>query len=147
VGDAASGGTWSIKFLNDKDFNLYYPNGAKVSGQGKIGTKFTGGGMEFKIEAGSDATQAGDEAILTVTPIARSYVEYTGAAGQLAEAVLYSQLPEATGATPAVAFVRDCEVKRGSLAMITPAAEKQLAKSGIIVRDAEMVNGVHSPKL
>jgi len=147
VGAAVAGGAYRIEFQNDKDFKLFYPNGAQVAGAGKIGTKFTSGALEFKLEAGSAATAAGDVGLLNITAASLHYAEYTGATGTTADAVLYSQLPEATGAVPAVAFVRQCEVKRGALTGLTAAAEKQLANKGIIVRDKENIAGIHTPKL
>jgi len=143
IGAAVSGGAYRVEFIDDKDFKLFYPNGAQVAGVGKIGSKFTAGALEFKLVAGTDATKAGDIGILNVTAASHHYSAYTGAAGTTADAILYSQLYEATGTTDAVAFVRQCEVKRGALKGLTAAAEKQLA----IMRDKEGMAGIHTPQL
>jgi len=147
IGAAVAGGAYRVGFINDKDFKVFYPNGAPISGVGKIGTKFTSGTLEFKLVAGTDESKTGDEGILNVTAASCHYSAYTGASGTTADAILYSQLHEASGTTPAVAFVRQCEVKRGALKGLTAAAEKHLASKGIIVRDKEGIAGIHTPEL
>lgn len=73
------------------------------------------------------------------------YVNGDATAGEAA-AILYTHLPAATGDTKAVAFARDCEVKRSALTGLDAEGTADLGKAGIAVRGIT-TPGVSTPAL
>lgn len=140
---AAEGG-YTVTFTTATAFKVSTPAGVQL-GTGTLGAAFSQAGLGFTLTAGGTAAVAGDKATLDVVPADDSYLPYAGTG--TAVAILYNYLPAATGLKAAVAFTQDCEVKRAALTGLTAAAEDDLRKVGIKVRDAVGVAGVHTPAL
>lgn len=137
-------GVYTVAFTSATDFTVTDPAGTQI-GTGTLGTAFSQAGLGFTLTAGATAAVAGDSATLSVIPADDNYLPYAGTG--TAVAVLYSNLPAATGLTAAVAFTQDCEVKRSALTGLTAAAEDQLRAVGIKVRGATGVLSIHTPAL
>lgn len=130
VASPAVEGVYTIEFTSATAFTVKNPSGGTVA-TGSLGTAFNNGGLTFTLTAGTDAAEAGDTATLDVELGTQKYVPYTNGT---ADAILYNYLPAKTGDTPAVAFVRDCEVNRKALTGLDDAAVTDLAGNGVIVR-------------
>lgn len=140
----ASEGVYDVVFTSATAFTVKDPAGVQI-GTGTLGVAFSQAGLGFTLTAGGNAAVAGDVATLDVVPADDSYQAYAGTG--TAVAILYTALPAATGLKAAVAFTQDCEVKRAALTGLTAAAEDDLRKVGIKVRDAAGVAGIHTPAL
>lgn len=141
----AAEGVHTIEFTSATAFKVKDPSGAQIGTAGALGTAFSAAGVGFTLTAGTTAAVAGDKATLQVVPADDSYLPYAGTG--TAVAILYSHLPAATGLATAVAFTRDCEVKRSALTGLTAAAEDDLKKVGIKVRGNVGALEIHTPAL
>lgn len=150
IGSATAGalayeGVYTIEMTSATAFKVYDPMGVQVGSAGTLGTAFSAGGIGFTLTAGTTAAVAGDKATLVVIPADDNYLPYTGTG--TAVAILYNNLPAATGLTAAVAFTNDCEVKRTALTGLTAAAEDQLRLVGIKVRGSVGALSISTPAL
>ena len=141
--DKTIDGVYNIAFTSATAFKVTDPNGVQI-GTGALGTAFSQAGLGFTLTAGTTPAVSGDKATLDVVPADGMYLPFVGTGA--VTAVLYNQLPAKTGLASAVAFTRDCEVKRSALTGLTAAAEDDLRSVGTIVRGVT-TPGIHTPAL
>lgn len=133
VGVAAIPGVYRIVFQSATAYTVEDPNGVLID-NGVLGTAFNAGGLAFTLTAGGTAAVANDTARITVAAGSGKMVRYTAnrAAGPAA-AILWSELPAATGDVEAVVFDTDITVRRSGLVGLDAAAEADLLALGIKV--------------
>lgn len=71
---------------------------------------------------------AGDTATITVAAGSGKYIAYTANGATGADAVLYNWLPDKTGDSKTVGFVRDAELNRHELTGLDAAESSDLAR-------------------
>jgi hypothetical protein len=112
------------------------PDGV-ILGRGTVGTAFSAGGLAFTLADGATDFVAGDGFNITVAAGSGKWVPYVSSAtngSQVAAAILYNDLPVATGDVETVIVARDAEVSAADLTGLDNPARVTLAARGIIVR-------------
>ena len=121
---------------NAGNFIVEDPDGLFV-GQGDVAAAFSGGGLSFTLADGATDFAAGDGFTITVAAGTGRYVAYNNAAtdgSEVAAAILYAPLADATTKQQAAAIVRDAEVDESLLTGLDAAGKADLAKLGIVFR-------------
>lgn len=133
VGAAAMPGVYRIVFQSATAYTVENPDGVLVD-NGVLGTAFSAGGLGFTLTAGGTAAVANDTARITVAAGSMKFVPYTANRGAgPAAAVLYTELPAATGDKNVVVFDMDAVLRRSGLIGLDAAAEADLLKLGVKV--------------
>lgn len=117
-------------------FIVENPDGV-IIGRGTVGTAFSAGGLAFTLADGATDFVAGDGFNITVAAGSGKWVPYAAGAtngSQIAAAILYNDLPAATGDVETVIIARDAEVAAADLTGLDNPARVTLAARGIIVR-------------
>ncbi|RBL87897.1 head decoration protein [Streptomyces cavourensis] len=142
TGSPASG-AYKVQFTSATDFAVTGPS-QQAMGAGKAGTKFSGGGVEFKITAGATAFVAGDAFTITVVAAGGLWAPCVPTAtdgSQVAAGILFGTTDATKGVRSATGVTRAAEVNAAELIWAAAATAEQissgkaaLATLGIVVR-------------
>lgn len=138
-----AGGVYKVLFSSATEFAVSDP-GHQAVGTGKAGTKFSGGGLEFKITAGATAFVAGDEFTVSVIAAGGLWAPWAPSAtdgSQTVAGILFGTADATMHARSATAVTRSAEVNASELIWAPGATAEQIAAGkatlatlGIVVR-------------